>query len=77
MSRDITVEMGILAKPLRDQLNLQGIVLEDKDADRLEKALDAVARLKVNGYMTAGEANKARDRIWKDISKIIKKLEES
>lgn len=77
MSRNVTIEMGILAKPLRDQLNLQGIALEDKDADRLEKALDAVARLKINGYMTDGEANKARDRIWKDISKIIKKMEKS
>ncbi len=75
MSRNITIEMGAIAKPLRDQLNMQGIVIEDKVGERLEKALDAVARLKINGYITARESEKARDRIWKDISKVIKQAE--
>ncbi|WP_339119161.1 hypothetical protein [Halomonas sp. BMC6] len=75
--RNLQIAMGALSPPLKEQVKDQGGVIDDKDAERLQRHCDAVTGLYIASYIPASVAEKARRKIMKDIAKVVSKEQDS
>lgn len=68
---EIKLSVGALAPSVSEQLIKFGIAF-DTDG-KYQQSLDAVTRLLLQGYLPHSQANKARDKIIKDVFKQLRK----
>ena len=69
---NVSITFGPMAKPITEQLTLQGITSFAKPTfDKIQKDADAITRLVVRGVLTSSAASAARKRL---IKKIVKEL---
>lgn len=65
MSGRVSVELGALSPPLKDQV--PGL----KDADILQADADAISRCYIRGLISESTATIARKRLMRDIAKAL------
>jgi hypothetical protein len=70
-SDQISIEFGVLAKPISEQLKSQNRMI--KGVDRFNELADAIVRLHLNKIISDGVRDKARENLMKQISKEIQK----
>lgn len=68
MSEFIEISMGALAPKISTQLS--GLGFCERKLEMIDKDADAITRLLIRGYMTPSQAEKARGKIVKEISKL-------
>lgn len=66
----VTLAVGAMADDISDQLNCFGYELPN--ADFYQKDLDSVTRLLIRGYIPQSVADRARNKIAKEIFRLIK-----
>jgi hypothetical protein len=71
MSEQLQIAMGAMAPPLKDQIERQGGHIGEKDAERFQRRCDEVCGLVISGYIPRSVADKARQKIMKDIAKVV------
>lgn len=69
----LQIAMGAMSPPLKEQIKKQGGVIDEKDAERFQRHCDAVTGLYISSYIPASVAEKARQKIMKDIAKAVSK----
>lgn len=69
--QQLQIAMGAMSPPLKDQIEQQGGAIEEKDSERLQRHCDAVTGLYIASYIPASVAEKARQKIMKDIAKAV------
>ncbi|SNY95533.1 hypothetical protein [Halomonas sp. hl-4] len=69
--QQLQIAMGALSPPLKEQIEQQGGVINEKELERLQRHCDAVTGLYIASYIPAGVAEKARQKIMKDIAKAV------
>lgn len=67
----IQIAMGAISPPLKEQIEKQGGVIDSKEAERLQRHCDAVTGLYIASYIPASVAEKARQKIMRDIAKAV------
>lgn len=69
--QQLQIAMGAMSRPLKEQIEQQGGVIDEKDVERLQRHCDAVTGLYIASYIPASVAEKARQKIIKDIAKAV------
>lgn len=64
----LSLRLGIMTN-LEQQLDDQGLVLQPHHLKFFNKAIDSYNHLRINGFLTDRESQKAGQRITKDIAK--------
>lgn len=68
MSKNISLSMGALSKPLVEQFIEQGFVAP-KQIELYQQDADAITRLLIRGFIPPSVAHKARQKLVKEIGK--------
>ena len=61
------ISFGALADDIEDQLRRQGWTLGDQ-AGRYQRWADEISSLRIHQLLTEAESNRARKRLWKEIT---------
>ena len=64
---DLTVTLGFMAPPMKEQFP----ELNDNDAYHFDQDNLTLSRLKLRGVVSSSEAEKARNRLVKEISRLV------
>lgn len=67
----VTLALGAMAESIENQLNCFGYELPN--ADFYQKDLDSVTRLLIRGYIPQSVADRARNKIAKEIFRLMKR----
>lgn len=70
------IYFGALSPKIQKQLDSQGIYLNHKDTELIQKFVDANNLLRIHGIIMPSEAHKGNVRIMKKIEKLIKEKQE-
>jgi hypothetical protein len=65
MKKTVTLDIGALAPPLKDQLAIQALRLSPDNMDRLQTLINACITLRLHGMIPDGEAHRINKRILK------------
>lgn len=67
------VEFGALADDIEVQLQRQGVTLGDR-APLFERWATEIYSLRIHGLLTESESDRARKRLWKELTATVKPL---
>ena len=76
MPQEFGITFGALAPEIREQLEEQGLVYDEKDADRWNGHAQAITRLNFGDLIPDGQAEKARQKLVKKIGESVAPAEE-
>ena len=63
----LSIEIGALADPIAEQVAACGVVLPDDEGKRLQALADSIIRLRIHSILTAAEATRAEQRLFREI----------
>lgn len=72
MKLKYSVNISLFSDPIKQQLQNQGIDIDDKDAELIDRLIKSWNVLRINSILTESETNRAGDRIFKKIKSIVK-----
>ena len=67
------IEFGALCDDIEVQLQRQGFTLGDQ-AERLQRWANEITSLRIHGLLTESESDRARKRMWKELTAIVKPI---
>lgn len=70
-AKNIAIEFGALADPIKDQLKRQGISIPDEESQRFEKIAYSIVFLHLQDIIPDSVRDKSREKLMKRISNAI------
>ena len=67
------IEFGALSDDIEVQLQRQGFTLGDR-AERTQRWANEICSLRIHGLLTEAESDRARKRLWKELTATVKPL---
>jgi len=67
------IEFGALSDDIEVQLQRQGFTLGDR-AERIQRWATEISSLRIHGLLTESESDRARKRLWKELTQTVKPL---
>lgn len=68
----LSIHLGVLARPIKDQLESQGIKMPTKLTRHWQRSSTSISLLKISGLLTEGESEKSRGRLVKRIADAVR-----
>lgn len=73
MMGDISIEFGALVRPIKSQLEFQGVYLPEKDVERFEKVAYSITYLHLQGFIPDRVRDSARNKLVRAIGNAIRR----